>query len=122
LKSEVSSGECWAMSGSSGHLGLQLAHAMHITSITMEHISMETSENIQSAPRSLLLWGLSDTNGILHADFMDYDIYSSSRNQTVDTDTCFHGLRFNVVILEVLSNWGLLDFTCLYSVVLHGQA
>ncbi|KZS99774.1 uncharacterized protein LAESUDRAFT_615764, partial [Laetiporus sulphureus 93-53] len=144
LEPDLHAGRCWPMSGSSGHLGLQSMRTMRITNVTIGHISMASSHDIRTAPRSIILWGLSDvaaTGQEMHCTSMstlpmrvslpagtrmfplaiiNYDVHSSSNIQTFDVDSRFHEYEFKLTILEVLSNWGMSDYTCLYSIRLHG--
>lgn len=54
----------------------------------------------------------------------DYDVESSRSVQTFDVDPHVKrlGIDVGVVVLRIMSNWGIDDFTCLYRFRAHGQA
>ncbi|KZT02918.1 uncharacterized protein LAESUDRAFT_611137, partial [Laetiporus sulphureus 93-53] len=118
LGKSLHAGVCWPMNGSTGHLGLRLPSAMHVTHISIDHIPLDLTEDIQAAPRDLVLWGLSED--LVPLASISYDIYAPAYRQLFETDVRFQALSFDMLVLEVLSNWGASEFTCLYSVRLQG--
>jgi SUN domain-containing protein 1/2 len=52
-----------------------------------------------------------------------YDIHTADHVQTfnVDPEIRSLGVDFGVVVLRVLNNWGVDEFTCLYRFRVHGQ-
>ncbi|KZS99573.1 uncharacterized protein LAESUDRAFT_765389 [Laetiporus sulphureus 93-53] len=147
LRNALRFGECWPMDGPSGHLGLQLVQAMHIAKIIVRHVPLEMAEDIRTAPRMAILWGLSEEITVLPTEhpsrathistlparlslangtqmlplaFINYDIHSSSYTQTFDTDVRYQHKTFKLVVLEILDNWGVEDLTCLYRIHLVG--
>lgn len=58
LHHETHSGYCWPFAGSQGYLGVALSAPVHITDVTIDHVSKEIAANLESAPKEMELWGL----------------------------------------------------------------
>ena len=133
-------GQCWAFCGGSRQLGLWLAQAIQVSSLTVGH---GNGSSMISAPKNIILWGLeplgSDfctTLGDVGAPKPDFgsgycsirilsSIYEPSLSATYQnftssayTDTCY----FDSMIVQVLGNWGHPSFTCIYHVQIYGNA
>ncbi|KAH6580962.1 hypothetical protein BASA60_002654 [Batrachochytrium salamandrivorans] len=70
LSQDISPGNCWAMAGSSGTLGIYLAESIIPTDITIEHSPIQTSigNRHKSAPRHFELWAVFDVNAFASLD------------------------------------------------------
>ena len=55
-------GQCWAFHGGAGQLGIQLTHAIRVSSLVVGHANISSTA---SAPKKLVLWGLKPTNSDL---------------------------------------------------------
>ncbi|KAG0057564.1 hypothetical protein BGZ83_008146 [Gryganskiella cystojenkinii] len=51
-------GECWAMQGDHGQLGIRLSRTIVVTEITLEHVDRRVSLDVGSAPRQVEIWRL----------------------------------------------------------------
>jgi hypothetical protein len=157
LDSGVQLGRCWAFSGSSGHLGIQLSERIQITHVMVDSIPshLVSPTEAQRAPQSIKVWGLVDSK--IAKTFLELS------DVELCTDECFSpplvnprthharhfvqlaaftytanihnhaqlflvsehilqlGIAVDVVVLQVLSNWGS-NSTCLYHIGVYGDA
>jgi len=118
----VQPGECWAFKGSSGYIVIQLSEAIVPTRFSMEHISktMSPSGKIDSAPKDFVVYGLRSEKDV---DPVRLGAFTYSQ----DTDPLqFFELTnpvtesFPFVELDILSNHGNVNYTCLYRFRVHG--
>ncbi|KAJ3557075.1 hypothetical protein NM688_g1669 [Phlebia brevispora] len=136
-------GDCWPMSGTSGHIGIALAQPLHVTNVTILHLTGGT-DDAGSAPRSAILWGISSRPLQQHFDHhissplqaqltmvldprtvvplakVFYDIHTRLSSQWFIATGC-EPIEVSTVIFEVLDNWGESSFTCLYGLYIHGD-
>jgi len=118
----VQPGECWAFKGSSGYIVIQLSEAIVPTRFSMEHISktMSPSGKIDSAPKDFVVYGLRNEK--------DHDpVRLGAFTYSQDTDPLqFFEMpeavseAFPYVELDILSNHGNINYTCLYRFRVHG--
>ena len=149
LHHELHNGHCWPFPGQQGQLGVVLARGtVVIDEVSVDHVSKEVAFDLSSAPRDMEVWGMvegadnleklkawnpddsipypstlpSSPQFIRLANFT-YDIDAPNYVQTfaVDPDVRALGLDFGIVVLRVLSNWGMDRYTCLYRFRVHGQ-
>uniref|UniRef100_A0A672FEJ1 SUN domain-containing protein n=1 Tax=Salarias fasciatus TaxID=181472 RepID=A0A672FEJ1_SALFA len=109
---DVHPGNCWAFRGSSGFLVIRLSMRIRPTAVTLEHISraLAPSRQLLSAPRDFSVYVRAGERGTLLGTF-SYD---------QDGDALQTFLTFQIVEVQVLSNWGHPDYTCLYRIRVHG--
>ncbi|CAL1612841.1 unnamed protein product [Knipowitschia caucasica] len=115
-------GEFWPMQGSSGQLFIVLPTHIHISHVTIGHITAEQSPSggIPSAPKHFRVYGLSQYYGeeVLLGTF----VYKENRGSFQMFEVSKHrDLAFKYVRLQVDSNHGNKPYTCLYSVRVHGD-
>ncbi|KZT31883.1 hypothetical protein SISSUDRAFT_958982, partial [Sistotremastrum suecicum HHB10207 ss-3] len=125
LRSNTQVGHCWPTPGSSGRLGIRLSDAVIISHITIDHLPIELAPDISTAPRKYSLWGYHPANvdgALIHLSEGEYDIRSTSHIQTFPVFEAITRLNLSyiAVLLDIQSNWGSLDHTCLYRVRIHG--
>ncbi|XP_075586796.1 uncharacterized protein LOC124490759 isoform X2 [Dermatophagoides farinae] len=126
IQSGVVPGECWCFKGSEGRLGIHLSARIIPTAFTYEHIPAELSRDghIKSAPNRLIVYGLRhehDLDPIILGEYY-YQIDDVERplqqflvqNQEAAKHT------FDMIELNVKSNHGHPDYTCLYRFRVHG--
>ncbi|KAG0254827.1 hypothetical protein DFQ27_006594, partial [Actinomortierella ambigua] len=53
-------GECWALDGDHGQLGIRLARQIIPTEVTIEHADMRVVLDMGSAPKDFELWGITE--------------------------------------------------------------
>jgi len=106
-------GQCWAFSGQAGQVVMQLGKVVTVTGVTIEHV--RPSPDISSAPRDMVVWDHVQDAPLLN---MTYSIATSS--SSVQTFPLLTPITLSKLRLEVASNWGNEEFTCLYRVRVHG--
>ena len=135
-------GHCWAFAGYSGQLGIQLPVPVRITSLVVEH-TWDTSFT-ESAPRNVVLWGLvpadnidphspsRNTSSPLQPRFgtsyvgtqLASVVFDATQGQPRQTFVLHHtttNRHFEVVVAQILGNWGHPDYTCLYRLEIYGS-
>ncbi|XP_067173435.1 SUN domain-containing protein 3-like [Apteryx mantelli] len=117
-------GNCWSFAGSQGHVFIKLPKAIFPRAVTLEHISVRVSpgENISSAPKDFAVYGMKAENeeqGLFLGEFTymaaehAFETFQL-KNERSDS--------IQYVKLEVLSNWGHPEYTCVYRLRVHGDA
>ncbi|XP_027872438.1 SUN domain-containing protein 2-like [Xiphophorus couchianus] len=114
-------GQCWAFADFPGRLSIALSHKATVTHVSLGHIPkiVSPTSSISSAPREFSVYGKKNLeDGETHLGTFLYD-EDGDQIQTfklpankVDS--------FRYVNLQVNSNWGNLDYTCLYNFRVHG--
>ncbi|KAM8879694.1 uncharacterized protein AB9W97_014913 isoform 2-T5 [Spinachia spinachia] len=115
-------GKCWAFHGAQGTLVISLSHPVTLTHVTLDHLPRYNSPTgrIDSAPKDFEVYGLKDDvdEGALLGRFT-YDQHGAS-TQTFELPGP-GGVLHRWVELQVLSNWGHVEYTCLYRFRVHGR-
>ncbi|KAM9857720.1 uncharacterized protein sun2 [Aulostomus maculatus] len=115
-------GKCWAFHGVQGTLVISLSHPIRISHVTLDHLPRCNSPTgrIDSAPKDFEVYGMkNDTEeGTLLGTFTyDEDGESTQTFQLLEPSD----VVYRVVELRVLSNWGHVEYTCLYRFRVHGK-
>lgn len=121
IQPELYPGKCWAFRGSQGFLVISLSYPVAITHVTLEHIPKDLSPTgrLDSAPKDFSVYGVSNEteDGKLLGTFIyDQDgepIQTFKLPEVSDV--------YSMVELRVLSNWGHLEYTCVYRFRVHGE-
>ncbi|XP_062417994.1 uncharacterized protein LOC119224527 isoform X1 [Pungitius pungitius] len=114
-------GECWCFAGAKGHAVVSLSHPVEVTHITIGHITKRQSltGEINSAPREFSIYGLvHDNDEGIHLGSFAYSKNGLS-SQTFELPVPVKDF-FSHVKLEIKTNWGDEDQTCLYNFRVHG--
>lgn len=115
-------GKCWAFHGVQGTLVISLSHPVRISHVTLDHLPRYNSPTgrIDSAPKDFEVYGMkNDTDeGTLLGTFT-YDENGES-TQTFKLPSPSEEV-YRCVELRVLTNWGHVEYTCLYRFRVHGQ-
>lgn len=115
-------GKCWAFHGVQGTLVIALSHPIHISHVTLDHLPRHSSPTgrIQSAPKDFQVYGMTNETeeGTLLGTFRYQENGEPTQTFSLSglTDAVYH-----VVELRVLSNWGHVQYTCVYRFRVHGQ-
>ncbi|XP_054843586.1 SUN domain-containing protein 3-like [Eublepharis macularius] len=121
LEPDVYPGNCWAFQGSEGQVVIKLPEKIHPTAVTIQHISkaISPSGSSTSALKDFGVSGLGDETDeeTLLGTFM-YDI-DKETIQTFQLKSQ-HSKPFLYIKFKVQSNWGNLEFTCIYRLRVHG--
>jgi hypothetical protein len=126
LSDDNTMGKCFAFSGSSGKLTIQLKRPILPTAVSIDHIRSSEVPDRSSAPRHCQVWALENTHSeqdaVLLGSFeyllsdkpqSERQYFPLSHNDTVS--------NWDVLQLRILSNWGRDDYTCLYRWRVHAQ-
>uniref|UniRef100_UPI003AAC5E1A uncharacterized protein sun2 isoform X1 n=2 Tax=Centroberyx gerrardi TaxID=166262 RepID=UPI003AAC5E1A len=115
-------GKCWAFHGVQGTLVISLSHPIRITHVTVDHLPRCNSPTgrIDSAPKDFEVYGMvNDTEeGTLLGKF-SYDQDGES-TQTFKLPNP-SDVVYRVAELRILSNWGHVEYTCVYRFRVHGK-
>jgi len=113
-------GQCWPMAGSSGHVLIKLSHDILLTGFSLEHIAKRSSptNSISSAPKDFRVQIPGESGSVYLGPFR-YDENSTRTIQHFDLDPR-ERLRASYVKLNVDSNYGHPDYTCIYRFRVHG--
>ena len=118
----VQPGECWAFKGSSGFVVIQLSERIVPTRFSMEHISksMSPSGKVDSAPKEFVVYGLrfeKDTDPVKLGKYS----YSQDQDPLQFYEVMYPSKEtYPYIELDIISNHGNLNYTCLYRFRVHG--
>ncbi|XP_024270962.1 SUN domain-containing protein 2-like [Oncorhynchus tshawytscha] len=118
----VQAGKCWAFYGAQGTLVIALSHPAHITHVTLEHLPVSNAPTgrIDSAPKAFSVYGMStETEDGTCLGTFTYDQHGGAI-QTFQLPNPTRAIYY-FVELRVLSNWGHLEYTCVYRFRVHGH-
>lgn len=141
LHPDISTGQCWALNGPTGQLGILLSRRIYPTDVTVEHASKEVALDVSSAPRNFEVWGIvSDSNDLQRLSSViaeeveqqgnmlklvtsTYDINASNNIQTFELDSRIQVLKIPIsaIVFKILDNHGNGNLSCLYRVRVGGQ-
>ncbi|KAL4647827.1 SUN domain-containing protein 2 [Arapaima gigas] len=127
IQPDVYPGKCWAFQGSEGFLVISLSYPVQITHVTLEHLPkvLSPTGHIDSAPRDFSVYGISTDKedieeGALLGTFMyDQDGEPIQTFKLPENDSTRQ--VYQKVELRILTNWGHLEFTCIYRFRVHGK-
>ncbi|KAJ0033114.1 hypothetical protein NQD34_000221 [Periophthalmus magnuspinnatus] len=115
-------GKCWAFHGVQGILVIALSHPIRISHVSLDHLPRHNSPTgrIDSAPKDFQVYGMTNETeqGTLLGTFT-YD-EDGEPTQTFSLPGLTEEV-YNMVELRVLSNWGHVQYTCVYRFRVHGQ-
>ncbi|XP_030017412.1 uncharacterized protein sun2 isoform X2 [Sphaeramia orbicularis] len=115
-------GKCWAFHGVQGTLVISLSHPIRITHVTVDHLPRYNSPTgrIDSAPKDFQIYGMkNDTEeGTLLGTFTYNENGESTQTFQLPNPS---DVVYRCVELRVLSNWGHIEYTCLYRFRVHGK-
>ncbi len=132
LQPDNSVGNCWAFPGSHGNVTIKLAAPVVPTEFTLDHIAERISYHFESCPREYQVWGLrseGDTMPHLFGRYVYHRGAHAIQTNRVQVTTCITSSSsyqhssfeaFPYVTLEILSNYGHEDYTCVYRFRVHG--
>ncbi|KAM4568298.1 SUN domain-containing protein 1-like [Fundulus diaphanus] len=121
-KSHLLPGQCWAFAGSQGRLSIALPYKVSISHVTLAHIPkmLSPTGTIPSAPKEFSVYGKNDLadEGSLLGTFL----YNEDGDQLQTFKLPDHKIgAFTYISLQVKSNWGHSEYTCLYGFRVHGK-
>lgn len=124
LQPGSSPGQCWAFKGSHGSVVVKLSSPIHVSAVSLEHISKMISRDgtIDSAPKSFSVLGLQriDDPRPMHLGNFTYSD-SDQPVQTFYLQQLTDRPALDLIELKILSNQGHNAYTCLYRFRVHGR-
>nr|XP_046233304.1 SUN domain-containing protein 1-like isoform X8 [Scatophagus argus] len=122
IQPDVHPGNCWAFRGSKGFLVIRLSMRILPTSFSLEHIpkALAPSGTLRSAPRHFSVYGLDDESqerGRLLGSYAYEEDGEALQTFPVTEES---DRTFQIIEVQVLSNWGHLEYTCMYRFRVHG--
>uniref|UniRef100_A0A3P9C5F6 SUN domain-containing protein 1 n=1 Tax=Maylandia zebra TaxID=106582 RepID=A0A3P9C5F6_9CICH len=122
IQPDVHPGNCWAFRGSTGFLVIRLSMRVLPSAFTLEHIpkALAPSGTLHSAPRDFAVYGLaneSQERGKLLGTYT-YDQDGDALQTFAVSEE--NGEAFQIIEVQVLSNWGHEEYTCMYRFRVHG--
>ncbi|XP_068585416.1 SUN domain-containing protein 1-like isoform X2 [Cebidichthys violaceus] len=134
IQPDVHPGNCWAFRGSTGFLVIRLSMRILPTAFTMEHIpkTLAPSGTLNSAPRDFTVYGLEDEAPVCCVQGLEDEAEDRGKllgSFTFDQDgealqsyrlTEENDVAFQIIEVQVLSNWGHQEYTCMYRFRVHG--
>ncbi|XP_042252994.1 SUN domain-containing protein 2-like isoform X1 [Thunnus maccoyii] len=122
IQPDVHPGNCWAFRGSTGFLVIRLSMKILPTAFSLEHIpkSLAPSGTLHSAPRDFNVYGLdeeSQERGKLLGTYTYDEDGEALQTYSVTEE---NDQTFQIIEVQVLSNWGHQEYTCMYRFRVHG--
>ncbi|KAG2788853.1 hypothetical protein PC129_g3998 [Phytophthora cactorum] len=126
LSETMEMGSCWGITGSSGRLSVKFAQQIVADAITIDHIPAQIASDFSSAPNEFRVLGISGHPLRETVEFIPFGNFSYASNgpasQTFKlTSPLSQRSAIDGITLEVLSNHGNPEYTCLYRFRVHGQ-
>eukprot|EP00455_Lapot_gusevi_P033328 TRINITY_DN3642_c0_g1_i1.p1 TRINITY_DN3642_c0_g1~~TRINITY_DN3642_c0_g1_i1.p1 ORF type:complete len:718 (+),score=133.21 TRINITY_DN3642_c0_g1_i1:70-2223(+) len=122
LKPDMTAGNCWPMKGQQGYVVIQLRQPVRLTQVAIEHLSHKIAVDFSSAPKRMALYGIRSMQHLDQADLLVSFEYRSAARQLQQFSIPQSDVAYPAVRLEIQSNHGNPNFTCLYRVRVHGEA
>eukprot|EP01038_Epipyxis_sp_PR26KG_P005043 gene5043-7037_t len=119
---DTSLGSCWPVEGSSGILTVEIAFPILFKSMSIDHISSDEAININTAPKDFKLFGftsfVSPPKLLVSGSYElnSHPVQNFPLNYTANANNTYKFFK-----LEIQSNHGNNDYTCLYRLRIHGQ-
>ncbi|PWA21461.1 hypothetical protein CCH79_00003430 [Gambusia affinis] len=122
IQPDVHPGNCWAFRGSTGFLVIQLSMKILPTAVTMEHVpkSLAPSGTLRSAPRDFSVYGLKHEDQDRGKLLGNYTYDEDGDDLQMFTISEENDEAFQIIEVQVLSNWGHPEYTCMYRFRVHG--
>ncbi|XP_061121111.1 LOW QUALITY PROTEIN: SUN domain-containing protein 2-like [Syngnathus typhle] len=122
IQPNVHPGNCWAFRGSAGFLVIRLSMSILPTAFSLEHIpkALAPSGTLRSAPRDFQVYGLDDASqerGTLLGSYTYQEDGEAVQTYHVTEE---NDRAFQIIEVQVLSNWGHQEYTCMYRFRVHG--
>ncbi|KYQ53201.1 SUN domain-containing protein 2 [Trachymyrmex zeteki] len=115
-------GECWAFKGSSGSVVIRLLGHVHVSGVSLEHISslISPTGETATAPKDFSVWGLSDLDDKKPFSFGSF-IYDNTGSPLQYFEVQNRAKKvYDIIEVKVHSNSGNPEYTCIYRIRVHG--
>lgn len=121
-------GKCLPLQGSSGTITIQLPQPARLSGISVSHLQPGQVTGVQSAPRRIAVIAstVRDTQGaaVLSGTATTHNLGTVEYNTTEGGKQRFTlpgNMAISQLTLQILSNYGHPDYTCMYGVAIHGE-
>ncbi|XP_063749547.1 SUN domain-containing protein 1-like isoform X2 [Eleginops maclovinus] len=123
IQPDVQPGNCWAFRGSSGFLVIRLSMRVVPSAFSLEHIprALAPSGTLSSAPRDFRVYGLQDEEEERGKPLGSFTYDEHGEDLQTFPVTEENTSWFQIMEVQVLSNWGNPEYTCLYRFRVHGS-
>ncbi|XP_061612503.1 SUN domain-containing protein 2-like isoform X2 [Phyllopteryx taeniolatus] len=123
IQPNVHPGNCWAFRGSTGFLVIRLSMSVVPSAFSLEHIpkSLAPSGTLRSAPRHFAVYGLADAAQDRGTPLGSYAYEEDGEALQTFYVTEENERAFQIIEVQVLSNWGHEEYTCMYRFRVHGS-
>ena len=111
---------CWPMKGASGFVVIQLRVPVIVEEFVISHIARRLTPDFSSAPKQLRVYGITDVTRLTELVFL-VDVEYSANGKATQHFPIFSSELFAAVRIEVVSNYGSADYTCLYRFQIYGS-
>uniref|UniRef100_A0A096M5Z2 SUN domain-containing protein n=1 Tax=Poecilia formosa TaxID=48698 RepID=A0A096M5Z2_POEFO len=121
-RTRLQPGECWAFEGSQGHLVIALPYRVVIGHVTLGHPPkmLSPTGNIDSAPKEFSIYGMREPKQEwTHLGTFHYE-EDGEPLQTFELPSQ-DKVAVSVIKLQINTNWGNMEHTCLYNFRVHGE-
>jgi len=124
LDASMEPGHCWLFAGDKASAVIQLAHPVYPSHFTFEHLPYNlhvNSEKAGAAPKDFSVFGLAegDKRALLGHGTYAFDIESDPlQSYPVETTLSY---PITSVLLQINSNHGNNEYTCVYRFRVHGK-
>ncbi|KAG7381750.1 hypothetical protein PHYPSEUDO_005692 [Phytophthora pseudosyringae] len=127
LSETMEMGSCWGIAGASGRLSVKFAQQIVADAITIDHIPAQIASDFSSAPNEFRILGISGHPLRETVELIPFGNFSYASNgpasQTFKlTSALSQRSAIDGITLEVLSNHGHPEYTCLYRFRVHGHS
>eukprot|EP01097_Dermamoeba_algensis_P002686 TRINITY_DN2064_c0_g1_i1.p1 TRINITY_DN2064_c0_g1~~TRINITY_DN2064_c0_g1_i1.p1 ORF type:complete len:289 (-),score=98.37 TRINITY_DN2064_c0_g1_i1:212-1078(-) len=119
LRPENEPGRCFSFAGSRGVITIQLSRQIKIESITLDHVDRKIAHQNDTAPRTFSVKGFNNLNeeGVNLGRF-EFDWNNLNARNTFNV---LKPQTVKYVAVEIESNYGNPNFTCVYRIRVHGK-
>uniref|UniRef100_A0A3Q2DF69 SUN domain-containing protein n=1 Tax=Cyprinodon variegatus TaxID=28743 RepID=A0A3Q2DF69_CYPVA len=115
-------GRCWPFEGSKGRISISLPNNVLISHVSLSHIPKRISIHgtISFAPKEFSVYGRKDLES--EESLLGTFLYDEDGDQLqIFKLPDYVAGSFRYITLQVKSNWGNPDYTCLYGFRVHGK-
>ncbi|KAG5311871.1 SUN1 protein, partial [Pseudoatta argentina] len=122
IQTGVLPGECWAFKGSSGSVVIRLLGHVHVSGVSLEHISslISPTGETATAPKDFSVWGLSDLDDKKPFSFGSF-MYDNTGSPLQYFEVQNRVKKaYDIIEVKVHSNSGNPEYTCIYRIRVHG--
>lgn len=116
----VNPSHCWPMKGSKGFIVIKLSQPILMDEFVVSHISHKITPDYSTAPKNLRIYGIADASKINEYEFLTEIEYIAKSKPTQYFPVPSKSYPFEAVRVEVESNQGSSELTCIYRFQMYG--